>query len=87
MISVLLMILFTKAIADFVKKQPSIPVLGLSFLLMISLLLITEAAHVNHLIIFDNEVGTIPKGYLYFSITFALLVMFFDMRKKKSKSL
>ncbi|MEP1982760.1 MAG: TerC family protein, partial [Maribacter dokdonensis] len=38
-----------------------------------------------HVIVCGNEVGTIPKGYLYFSIAFSLMVEFFDLRMKKNK--
>ena len=47
--------------------------------------LIAEAAHIGHLIVFGNEVGVIPKGYLYFAIAFSLMVEFFDLRMKKNK--
>lgn len=48
-------------------------------------MLIAEAAHLSHLVVFGNEVGSIPKGYLYFAIAFSLLVEFFDLRIKKNK--
>lgn len=83
-ISVIIMMLFTNPVGEFVNKHPSIQVLGLSFLLLIGFMLIAEAAHISHLVVFGNEVGTIPKGYLYFAITFSLLVEFFDMRMKKN---
>lgn len=83
-ISVVIMMLFANPVGEFVNKHPSIQVLGLSFLLLIGFMLIAEAAHISHLVIFGNEVGTIPKGYLYFAITFSLLVEFFDMRMKKN---
>ncbi len=84
-ISVLIMMLFANPVGDFVNRNPSIQVLGLSFLILIGFMLIAESAHMNHLIIFGNEVGTIPKGYLYFSIAFSLMVEFFEMRMKKNK--
>jgi predicted tellurium resistance membrane protein TerC len=83
-ISVLIMMLFANPVGDFVNKHPSIQVLGLSFLILIGFMLVAEAAHISHLIVFGNEVGTIPKGYLYFAIAFSLLVEFFDMRMKKN---
>ena len=49
-------------------------------------MLITEAAHLSHLVVFDNEIGAIPKGYLYFAIAFSLMVEFFDLRMKKNKT-
>ena len=84
-ISVIIMMLFANPVGEFVNKHPSIQILGLSFLILIGFMLIAEAAHIGHLIVFGNEVGTIPKGYLYFSITFSLMVEFFDLRMKKNK--
>ncbi len=84
-ISVVIMMLFANPVGEFVNKHPSIQVLGLSFLILIGFMLIAEAAHISHLIIFDNEVGSIPKGYLYFAIAFSLMVEFLDMRMKKNK--
>jgi len=84
-ISVLMMMMFANPVGEFVNRHPSIQILGLSFLILIGFMLIAEAAHIGHLIIFDNEVGTIPKGYLYFSIAFSLMVEFFDLRMKKNK--
>jgi predicted tellurium resistance membrane protein TerC len=84
-VSVIIMMLFANPVGEFVNKHPSIQVLGLSFLILIGFMLIAEAAHLSHLVVFDQEVGTIPKGYLYFSIAFSLMVEFFDMRMKKNK--
>ena len=84
-ISVLIMMLFANPVGEFVTKHPSIQVLGLSFLILIGFMLIAEAAHISHLVIFKSEVGTIPKGYLYFAIAFSLMVEFLDMRMKKNK--
>ena len=84
-ISVIIMMLFANPVGEFVNKHPSIQVLGLSFLILIGFMLIAEAAHISHLIVFGNEVGTIPKGYLYFTIAFSLMVEFFDMRMKSNK--
>ena len=61
-------------------------ILALSFLILIGFMLIAEAAHLSHARIFDQEIGAIPKGYLYFSIAFSLLVEFINMKiRKKSK--
>ncbi|MBD0776230.1 TerC family protein [Maribacter sp. ANRC-HE7] len=84
-ISVLIMMLFANPVGEFVNKHPSIQVLGLSFLILIGFMLIAESAHLSHLVVFGNEVGVIPKGYLYFSITFSLMVEFFNMKMKKNK--
>lgn len=84
-ISVVIMMLFANPVGEFVNKHPSIQILGLSFLILIGFMLIAEAAHIGHLIVFGNEVGTIPKGYLYFVIAFSLMVEFFDLRMKKNQ--
>nr|WP_299382018.1 TerC family protein [Allomuricauda sp.] len=85
-ISVLIMMLFANPVGEFVNRHPSVQVLGLSFLILIGFMLVAEAAHLSHLVVFDNEVGSIPKGYLYFTIAFSLMVEFFDLRMKKNKS-
>lgn len=85
-ISVLIMMLFANPVGEFVNRHPSIQVLGLSFLILIGFMLIAEAAHLSHLVVFDQEIGAIPKGYLYFAIAFSLLVEFLDMRMRKNKS-
>lgn len=84
-ISVVIMMLFANPVGEFVNRHPSIQILGLSFLILIGFMLIAESAHLTHLIVFGNEVGVIPKGYLYFSIAFSLMVEFFDLRMKKNK--
>jgi len=83
--SVIIMMLFANPVGEFVNRHPSIQVLGLSFLILIGFMLIAEAAHLAHLEVFGNQVGTIPKGYLYFTIAFSLMVEFFDLRMKKNK--
>ena len=83
--SVIIMLLFANPVGEFVTRHPSIQVLGLTFLILIGFMLIAEAAHLSHLVVFDNEVGSIPKGYLYFAITFSLMVEFFDMRMMRNR--
>ena len=79
--SVIIMMLFANPVGNFVSRHPSIQILGLSFLILIGFMLIAEAAHLSHLVVFDNEIGSIPKGYLYFAIAFSLLVEFLDLRR------
>ncbi len=85
-ISVVIMMLFANPVGDFVNKHPSIQILGLSFLILIGFMLIAEAAHIGHLVVLGQEVGTIPKGYLYFAIAFSLMVEFFDLRMSKNRA-
>ena len=83
-ISVAIMMLFAKAVGDFVNKHPSLQVLGLSFLLLIGFMLLAEAAHLAHVEIMGQTIGNVPKGYLYFAISFSLLVEFINMKIRKN---
>ncbi|TAH24410.1 MAG: TerC family protein [Cytophagales bacterium] len=73
-ISLIIMLLFAKPISDFVNDHPTIKMLALSFLLLIGILLVAEAFH-----------QVIPKGYIYFSIAFSLLVETLNMWSKKKQ--
>lgn len=85
-VAVMVMLLFSGPISKFVNEHPTIQMLALSFLILIAVMLLVEAAHLSHLSIFGNEVGEIPKGYIYFAIAFSLLVETLNMKlKKKSK--
>ena len=84
-LSVIVMMLFAVPVARFVNKNPSIQMLGLAFLLLIGFMLITEGAHLAHLTIGGQEIGAVPKGYLYFAIAFSLAVEFLNMRLRKHK--
>jgi len=82
-LSVIIMMLFAVPVGRFVNEHPTIQILGLSFLILIGFMLIVEGAHLAHLSIAGSEVGTVPKGYLYFAIAFSLLVEFLNMRLRK----
>lgn len=82
-LSVVIMMLFATPVGNFVNKHPSIQMLGLAFLILIGFMLIAEGAHLAHLSIAGSEVGTVPKGYLYFAIAFSLLVEFLNMRLRR----
>jgi len=68
-ISILVMIVFANQISDFVQAHPTVKMLALSFLILIAVVLLSEA------------VGTpINKGYVYFAMTFSLAVEFLNLR-------
>lgn len=71
-ISVLVMLVFAKAIGDFVDRHPTVKILALSFLLLIGVMLVAEGfgQHIN-------------KGYIYAAMAFALLVELLNMRVRK----
>jgi predicted tellurium resistance membrane protein TerC len=71
-ISMGIMLAFSKYIADFVNKHPTIKMLALSFLIMIGFMLVLEALHQH-----------VPKGYIYFAMFFSLFVEMLNMRLRK----
>ena len=86
-ISIIIMMIFAGPVSKFVNEHPTIQILGLSFLILIGVMLIAEGSHLAHFRFGnDVEVGTIPKGYLYFSIFFSLFVEFLNLRMKKSRN-
>ncbi len=85
-ISVLIMMIFANPVGRFVNKHPTVQLLGLAFLILIGFMLIAEGAHLSHLVVFGNEIGAIPKGYLYFTIAFSLFIEFLNMRYRKKTS-
>lgn len=83
-ISVIIMMLFSGPVGDFVNRHPSVQMLGLAFLIAIGFMLIAEGAHLAEVSIFNSEVGSVPKGYLYFAIAFSLLVEVLNINMRKS---
>lgn len=84
-ISIIIMLVFANPIRKFIDEHPSMQILGLSFLILIGFMLITEAAHLSETVVFGSHIGAIPKGYLYFSIAFSLFVEFINMKIQKKK--
>ena len=82
-ISMVIMMLFANPVGNFVNENPTIQILGLSFLILIGFMLMTEGAHLGHIEIFGEAIGAIPKGYLYFAIFFSLIVEMLNMRFRK----
>jgi len=85
-ISVLIMMQFAVPVGTFVNNHPSIQILGLSFLILIGFMLITESAHLANALIFGGHVTPVQKGYLYFAISFSLFVEFLNMKVDKKKT-
>ena len=77
------MIFFAHPVGNFVNLHPSLQVLGLSFLLLIGVMLLAEAAHLSQTEILGQTVGSTPKGYLYFAIAFSLGAEFINMKLRK----
>ncbi len=71
-VAVTIMLFASKPISKFIQKHPSFKILAICFLMMIGISLIAEGLHF-----------TIPKGYIYFSMAFAFLVDFIQLKKLK----
>src|SRR5688500_10916309 len=75
-IAIVVMLVFAGAISDFVNRHPTVKMLALSFLILIGVSLIGESLGQH-----------IPKGYIYFSMAFALGVEMLNLRLRiKEKS-
>lgn len=77
-IAMIIMMLSARSLSDFVNRHPAVKVLALAFLLMIGTALIAEGVDFY-----------IPKGYIYFSMAFAVFVEIINIRigtRKKTAS-
>ncbi len=68
-VTVIIMLIASKPIHQFIQDHPSFKILALSFLLLIGISLIAEGMKVH-----------IPKGYIYFAMTFSFAVDFIQMK-------
>lgn len=75
MASIVIMLIASKTIYDFVNQHPTVKMLALSFLLLIGMTLIAEGLHQK-----------IPKGYVYSAIAFSILVEMLNIRAKARKA-
>ena len=73
-VAILIMLAAAKPIVAFVERHPTVKMLALSFLILIGVSLVAEGLHQH-----------IPKGYIYFSMAFAVLVEFLNLRTRGSK--
>jgi predicted tellurium resistance membrane protein TerC len=79
------MMIFAGPVSKFVNNHPTIQILGLSFLILIGVMLLAEGSHLANFKFFGGEtVHSIPKGYLYFSIFFSLFVEFLNLKMRKN---
>ncbi len=71
--SVGLMMLFARAIGEFVSNHPTIKMLALSFLVVVGVVLLADG--------FGHHV---PKGYIYFAMAFSVGVEMLNIRMRKA---
>jgi predicted tellurium resistance membrane protein TerC len=85
-IAMVLMILFSDIVANFINRNPGIKTIALAFLLVIGGLLVGEA-------MVDSYNATLPedqhveinKNYAYVALAFAIIVELFNIRERKIK--
>ena len=74
-----IMLVASTPLAQFVSAHPTVKMLALSFLLMIGVVLVADGLHFH-----------IPKGYIYFSLAFSILVEALNhwvrRRRRKARS-
>ncbi len=73
-VSLAVMLVFAGKIAAFIEKHPTLQILALSFLILIGVMLIADGFHQH-----------ISKGYIYFAVSFSLLVEVINIRVRKNK--
>jgi predicted tellurium resistance membrane protein TerC len=71
-LAVAFMLIFSGPIAHFVERHPTMKMLALSFLVLIGVMLVAESFH-----------HVIPRGYIYFAMTFSLVVELLNIRVRK----
>ena len=70
--AVFIMMIFAGKISRFINTHLTLQVLALAFLMLIGFTLIIDALHYH-----------VPKGYIYFSVFFSLIVELINMRLRK----
>jgi predicted tellurium resistance membrane protein TerC len=72
--AVLVMMVFSGRISNFVHEHPTLKILALSFLILIGVSLIADGFHQH-----------IPKGYIYFSMAFSVFVEMINLKVRARK--
>lgn len=75
-IAIVLMMVAAEPVSAFIDRHPTVKMLALSFLLLIGLALVADAAHFH-----------IPRGYLYFAVAFSMLVEILNLWRRKRRRL
>jgi predicted tellurium resistance membrane protein TerC len=73
-VSIGIMMIAAEPVSKFVNTHPAFKILALAFLLLIGFSLITEGLGIE-----------VPKGYIYFSMAFSLLVDILQMKAHKKR--
>jgi predicted tellurium resistance membrane protein TerC len=71
-LAVLVMMFLAAPIHEFIERHPTLKILALAFLILIGIALIAESLEFH-----------IPKGYLYFSMAFSVVVEMINIRMRR----
>jgi predicted tellurium resistance membrane protein TerC len=74
-LAVIVMLIFSGVIVDFIEENPTVKMLALAFLLMIGFVLIIDGFGYH-----------VEKGYVYFAMGFSLLVEMLNLRSLRKRS-
>jgi predicted tellurium resistance membrane protein TerC len=66
------MLLYAHAVSNFVNRHPTLKMLALAFLILIGVTLVADGLGFH-----------VPKGYIYFSMAFAVAVEILNLRRRK----
>ena len=70
-ISMLIMLIFSEKVSDFINQHPTVKILALTFLILIGGLLVLESIHIE-----------VNKGYVYFALAFSLVVEWLNIKRR-----
>jgi len=70
--SIIVMMWVARSVSAFIERYPTIKMLALAFLILIGVALMAEGVHFE-----------IPKGYIYFSMAFAIVVELVNIRLRR----
>ncbi|MGH8245591.1 MAG: TerC family protein [Gammaproteobacteria bacterium] len=75
-VAILFMMAFAGVVSEYIDRHPTLKILALSFLMLIGVALVGEGLEME-----------IPKGYIYFAMTYALGVEMINMRLRKARGM
>ncbi|MBX7180717.1 MAG: TerC family protein [Bacteroidia bacterium] len=70
-ISMIIMLVFSEKVSDFINQHPTVKILALAFLILIGGLLVLESIHIE-----------VEKGYVYFALAFSLIVEYLNIKRR-----
>ena len=73
-LSIVIMIIFSGKISEFIHKHPSMEVLALGFLILIGFMIFLEGLGKD-----------IPKGYIYFAVVFSMVIEMVNIRVRNRR--